>query len=255
MGALVLLYEPRRGGRTSQSQTGGRSAFTGLSYIDRLTDDPEDPTRGYAELRHTLDFNVIVPVGHSRVSGTALQSAVTSIGFEEASRIVAVGLAVPDNLSREVARQGLTDVAELIDVATRPILEVVTNRRVRDASFRFRVVERAYNGVCALSGIAMTNGHGRAETDAAHIRPVANDGPDTVRNGIALMKSLHWAFDRGFLSLSDDGDILHVERGLDPSVVALLRTDRRALLPAEDDERPHPSFLGWHREHVFKGAA
>ena len=36
----------------------------------------------------------------------------------------------------------------------------------------------------------MTNGNGRAEADAAHVRPVANDGPDTVRNGIALMKSM-----------------------------------------------------------------
>ena len=80
-----------------------------------------------------------------------------------------------------------------------------------------------------------------------------NDGPDIVRNGIALMKSLHWAFDRGFISLADDGRILTVERGIDGGIRGLLRPGGTALLPEQADERPHPEFLKWHRENVFRG--
>jgi putative restriction endonuclease len=153
----------------------------------------------------------------------------------------------------EGVRVGLVDAEELLDTPARRSQEIVTNRLVRDASFRFRVVEQAYDGRCALTGVRMTNGYGRAEVDAAHIQPVANGGPDATRNGIALMKSMHWAFDRGLLGLSDSGHILTVDRGLDGTVAKLLPDDRQAFLPEKVDLRPHHAFLEWHREHVFKG--
>ena len=49
---------------------------------------------------------------------------------------------------------------------------------------------------------------GRAEVDAAHIRPVEKNGPDIVSNGLALSGTAHWMFDRGLISLSDDLEIL-----------------------------------------------
>jgi putative restriction endonuclease len=180
---------------------------------------------------------------------------VLQIDYEEASRIVAIGLSVPHSEGGAESRVGLSDLSDLTDVTARPIEQVLQSRRVRDASFHYRVVEKAYQGRCAFTGVRMTNGHGRAEADAAHIRPVAADGPDTVRNGLALMKSLHWAFDRGLVALADDGRILTVERGLEEPVRHLLAADGRAILPRHADERPHPAFLRWHREHVFKGAA
>lgn len=48
----------------------------------------------------------------------------------------------------------------------------------------------------------------RAETQAAHIMSVEAGGPDVVNNGIALAGTVHWMFDRGLVSLSDEGDIL-----------------------------------------------
>ena len=254
VGALVLLYEPRRGGSLTSSG-GGRSAFTGLAYIQELWDDPDDNTHGYATLRNAMDFNVAVALRYTPISGKALQSAVLTIPFDVAGEIITRGLTVPMEATEASEREGLADVSDLVMLTDRPIEQVVGNQRVRDASFRFNVVERVYDGRCALTGIRMTNGKGRAEADAAHIRPVAKDGPDTVRNGIALMKSLHWAFDRGLVSLSDDGAILTVERGVDASVLGLLTPDRKALLPAKADERPHAAFLMWHRSNVFKGAA
>jgi len=255
VGSFVLFYEPRRRGSSADAQSGGRSAFTGGAFIDRLTDDPSDSASGFAWLRYAVDFNTIVPISATSVSGNALQWAVLEIPYDEAERIVAMGLTVPIAAVDASSRQGLTDVEELFNLERRPLEEVALSRRIRDQSFRYRVVERAYDGRCALSGIRMTNGRGRAEADAAHIRPVEKDGPDTLRNGIALTKSLHWAFDRGLISLANDGQILTVDRGLDPAILGLLRPDKVALLPRLLDERPHPAFLAWHRTNVFKGAA
>ena len=255
VGALVLLYEPRRGGKSAESSGGGRMAFTGLAYIERVWDDPEDPTHAFASLRDAIDFNTIVSIGETTVSGNALQSAVLAIPFEIAAEIAARGLSVPAFEGFAETREGLAEVVDLSNLDQRPFTEIVQNRLVRDASFRFRVVEQAYEGICAFTGIRLTNGRGRAEADAAHIMPVKENGPDTVRNGIALMKSMHWAFDRGLISLADSGTILTVERGFDASAVKMLCSDRRAILPERDDEKPHPAFLEWHRRNVFKGAA
>ena len=255
IGAMVLMYEPRRSGRSPTSSSGGRSAFTAVAYVEKIWDDPDDVTHAYAGLRHAMDFHAPVHIQNTAVSAKALQSAILPIPFSVAGEIVAKGLSVPAHATEAGEREGLADIADLMGIENRPIEQVVSNRRVRDASFRFNVVEQAYNGRCALTGIRMTNGFGRAEADAAHIRPVSDEGPDTVRNGIALMKSLHWAFDRGLISLSNEGLILTVDRGIDESVLALLRPDRKAMFPTGIDKRPHASFLEWHRANRFKGAA
>lgn len=254
VGCFVLFYEPRRGGEFHGSNSGGREAFVGGAYVDRLSDDPTDPSHGFAWFRFAMDFSTIVPRTSTSITGRRLQSVVLDDApYQLVETIVGIGLTVDVGENNPTHREGLSDVEELVSIKTRPLQEVTTNRRLRDQSFRYRVVERVYAGTCAFTGICMTNGRGRAEADAAHIRPVEQDGPDTIRNGIALMKSIHWAFDRGLVSMSDGGRILTTERGIDSSLRRLFRSDGIALLPKRADERPHPAFLAWHREHVFKG--
>lgn len=247
---LVLLYEPRRGG-TSRS-TGGRMGFVAFAFIDRVWDDPDDPSHAFLSYRMYTEFISVVPLAVTSVPAKSLQNAVRPVSYAEAEEVVRRGLLLQPG---EGIREGLVDADVLIDTPERRSREIVTNSLVRDASFRFRVVEQAYDGRCALTGVRMTNGHGRAEVDAAHIQPVAAGGPDSTRNGLALMKSMHWAFDRGLVSLSDAGRILTVDRGLDTAVLRLLPDDRRAFLPENPDLQPHYAFLEWHRQHVFKGAA
>ena len=99
----------------------------------------------------------------------------------------------------------------------------------------------------------MINGGGRAEVEAAHIRPVEANGPDTIQNGLALSGTVHWMFDRGLIGLSDDLDILVSRQVNDRAgVEALINRTGRALAPLRAADRPHPHFLAWHREHVFK---
>ena len=130
---------------------------------------------------------------------------------------------------------------------------VLVSRKFREQSFA-RQVKRAYGARCAMSGLELRNGGGRPEVEAAHILPVEKNGPDTVRNGIALSGTIHWMFDRGLLAVDDDGTIL-MESGSITSEIAdrLLVPNRQLIVPANEAMRPHPEYLRWHRENLFKG--
>lgn len=74
-----------------------------------------------------------------------------------------------------------------------------------------------------------------------------------MRNGLALSGTVHWMFDRGLISLSDDYRVLKASDRLPEAVNRLLLPDGRMLLPDDPGLRPHPRYLRYHREHVFKG--
>ncbi|WP_336510476.1 HNH endonuclease [Agrobacterium tumefaciens] len=88
---------------------------------------------------------------------------------------------------------------------------------------------------------------------AAHIRPVAHGGPDSVRNGMALSGTVHWMFDRGLISVDDDYSMLIASAGVPDTILRLMNPERRLLVPERPGERPHSQFLQYHREQVFKG--
>lgn len=134
----------------------------------------------------------------------------------------------------------------------RPIIERVVSRPFRDAAFTLSV-RSAYDNTCAMTGLKIINGGGRPEVQAAHIRPVADAGPDSVRNGIALSGTIHWMFDRGLLSLDDDLTILIAGSSVPDTVKRLITPRRKLLAPQRPEFRPHPQFLSYHRNSIFKG--
>ena len=79
-----------------------------------------------------------------------------------------------------------------------PIIERLSRRPFRDRVFSTGI-KRAYDNTCAISGLRIINGGGRAEAQAAHIQPVHANGPDSLRNGVALSSTFHWMFDRGLI--------------------------------------------------------
>ena len=88
---------------------------------------------------------------------------------------------------------------------------------------------------------------------AAHIRPVENRGPDSVRNGIALSGTVHWMFDRGLISVDENFDILIAKDRVPTTIDRLLAANRKLILPNRADLYPHQKFLDYHRREVFKG--
>jgi putative restriction endonuclease len=82
---------------------------------------------------------------------------------------------------------------------------------------------------------------------------VEQNGPDIVKNGIALSGTAHWMFDRGLISLSEELEILISRQVNDvDSVKSFINKNGRAIPPIEERDRPHPRFLEWHRESCFK---
>ena len=78
---------------------------------------------------------------------------------------------------------------------------------LRSHIFRKAVLE-IYDGRCAISGMKLEFGKNVTLVDACHIIPFADAQGDTITNGIALSPTLHRAFDRGLVSVSDDYRVL-----------------------------------------------
>ena len=172
------------------------------------------------------------------------------------ARIVTLGLGEHDDLLPRIGEAPLQDLEEtqapFIYEQERVRVERLTSRVLRDRVFR-RLVLDAYDRRCAITGLKLINGRGRAEVEAAHIRPVEANGPDSLHNGIALSGTAHWMFDRGLISLADDLEILISRHVNDQEGVrAMVNRTGRALAPNRLSQRPHPRFLGWHRDNCFK---
>ena len=184
-----------------------------------------------------------------------LRVSVRAIPEADFAAIVAAGIGRDLADGRELPREdyispSLFEAQEPFHVE-RQRVAALTSRTIRDRAFRAGVLS-AYDSRCAFTRLKFINGGGRAEVQAAHIRPVESGGPDSIRNGMALSGTVHWMFDRGLLSMSDDGDVLVSRHVNNIDEVERLIPNRKAHLPANPQLRPHPSFLGWHRERVFK---
>ncbi|MFP2926299.1 HNH endonuclease [Pyxidicoccus sp. 3LG] len=260
VGDFIVYYEPRRT-EGANSRTGRQSYFA-VARVSRVDEDRVKPGHYYASVDSFLEFEHAVPfntgghyyeLGLRKADGStnkgAFGRAVRPLSDAEFEAILHAGFM----RELDVWERTPTGVEEPQPVyAERPITEQVIQRPFREAAFRRRV-RQAYSETCAVSGLRLINGGGRPEVQAAHIQPVAHQGPDSVRNGLALTGTVHWLFDRGLLSVGDDYRILLARSGVPEDVGRLIHSNRQLRLPRREEWRPHPSYLKWHREHVFKG--
>ncbi|WP_440770881.1 HNH endonuclease [Natronorubrum sp. DTA28] len=123
-----------------------------------------------------------------------------------------------------------------------------TQRRVRSSAFASRV-KSAYDSRCAICGTSRESPAGTVDIEAAHIYPKRDDGRDVVQNGLALCRLHHWAFDAGWLAVSDEYRILVADRPDLEGYEEFSRLEGETItVPALEDERPHAKFLAAHRE-------
>ncbi len=122
--------------------------------------------------------------------------------------------------------------------------------RIGQGAFRVLVTD-AYSRRCAVTGEKTL-----PVLEAAHIKPYAESGPNTISNGLLLRSDLHILFDKGYITLNDD---LNVE------VSSRIREEyengreyyawhgsQLSQMPESNNERPSEAFLEWHREHIYK---
>ena len=128
-------------------------------------------------------------------------------------------------------------------------VERLVVQRVGQDIFRSGLMEY-WEGRCAVTGLSIS-----PLLLASHIKPWSQCDTDAERldvfNGILLGPNLDAAFDRGFITVEDDGAIT-----VSPS---LGDGDRRALglevpLRVKGLASGHLPYLAWHREHWFEKA-
>ena len=121
-------------------------------------------------------------------------------------------------------------------------------QRVGQSIFRNGLIDY-WEGRCAITGLAVVE-----LLRASHIKPWADCATDAERldvfNGLLLAPHLDAAFDRGFISINDDGHVVLAE-SLDPSAHALLGLEEPLQVTRLTDA--HRAYLAWHRGHVFRG--
>ncbi|MGE5767262.1 MAG: HNH endonuclease [Bacteroidota bacterium] len=267
VGDWIIYYEPRK--------VAGTRGYFAIAKVAQIIPDPKAPGMYLALIEPGSYLDFISPVAFSgpdgviergilndegRIAGRA-QSAVRPISTADFNRIISLGLnerepELPrsDGPGETSSGTGFEDGGQVpfIFEQERDRVTQFSSRIIRDRLFR-RLVLRAYDKRCAITGLKLINGRGRAEVNAAHIRAVEANGPDILTNGIALSGTAHWMFDRGLISLSDDLDILVSRQANDPeSIEGLINKTGRAITPSRQFERPHPRFLQWHRENCFK---
>jgi putative restriction endonuclease len=267
VGDFIVYYEPRRASADTSSR-GGRQAYFAVARVTGVDTDPVRADHFYARIADYLEFDRPVPFrdgahyyesalkrDDGETSKGAFGRAVRALPDHEFDLILGAGFTADDSL---VAPRPETadDRRELDDIPQadfeRPIVERLIARPFRDQAFA-RQVRLAYDNRCAVTGLRLINGGGRAEVQAAHIRPVASHGPDSLRNGLALCGTAHWMFDRGLIAVDDDFHILTVRDRLPEDFERLLLPDRTLRAPNDAATQPHRQFLRWHRDNVFKG--
>ena len=128
-------------------------------------------------------------------------------------------------------------------------------RRQRDRDFRHKVLQ-AYEHRCAVTGTRFALHGAYTACEAAHIKWHGYEGPDTVKNGLALEPTLHRLFDLGAWSLTDDHKIL-VSKNLtgDGTALARLRSRHRKplIMPHDPRDWAGVDFIRWHREEKLGG--
>jgi putative restriction endonuclease len=267
IGDWIIYYEPRR---TSGdlSSSGGRQSYFATARLLSIERDHSHENHYYAFVSDYLEFDHTVPFkeGHhyyesslqrndGKTNKGAFGRAVRLIPDKEYDLILQAGFA---KVLRVTADENQTPSATPYELGDefaqyeRSIVERIVARPFRDVAFAVSVKE-AYQDTCAMTGLKIINGGGRAEVQAAHIQPVSQNGPDSIRNGVALSGTVHWMFDRGLVSIDDDYSILVAADRLPDTVMRLLNENRRLILPPRADVRPHQHYLNYHRENIFKG--
>jgi putative restriction endonuclease len=137
----------------------------------------------------------------------------------------------------------------------------------RTSRFREGVVQ-AYDFRCAITQFSagvLPQGRVTALVEAAHIRPVADRGSDSLSNGIAMTPTVHRLFDAGLFTVrtaSDGGLETQVSGALDKRMITSpdgasrieLCDGSRLVLPIDRGAWPSVEQIQYHQRRVFVGA-
>lgn len=201
----------------------------------------------FDQIKHGATYRLLdtllLKYDNSKLSSHAL------IPFSELSFLKIPPTPEVDVTSKELPN----DIRETI--FTEPIGEATPQdnesiRKIRNANFRDLVL-MFYDYKCAITGTKQLIEYGNlSNLEAAHIYAFSKNGGNNPSNGIPLIRDLHWAFDNGFITLTNDYRIKVHDKAMNIEYLAAF--DNQAISVPEDSRaRPNLQSVEWHRDNVF----
>ncbi|HEX6981322.1 MAG TPA: HNH endonuclease [Balneolaceae bacterium] len=123
--------------------------------------------------------------------------------------------------------------------------------RIGQGAFRVLVTD-AYQRRCAVTGEKTL-----PVLEAAHIKPYAESGPNSISNGLLLRSDMHILFDKGYMTLDNDLNV-EISRRIKEEYqngreYYAYHGKRLSNIPPDLHEQPSSGFLEWHQHEVYKG--
>lgn len=159
------------------------------------------------------------------------------------------GVSISDDIL-EVVKEEQKDLLSAIE-EDNPEEEAVEEVRganlFTSVSFRDFVLY-AYGYKCAITGRSIRYKN-LNNLEAAHIQPRAQSGTYLPCNGLALCRDMHWAFDKGFITITDDYTV-EVHEEVKTTILSEI-DGKKIMVPDDPYFQPEKKFLKHHRENIF----
>lgn len=123
---------------------------------------------------------------------------------------------------------------------------------VRSGIFK-RELPKLYNYQCAISGLQISALTSVQMVDACHIIPFSISRNDTVKNGFCLTPTLHRAFDRGLVAITENYKVKTSSLIKENQSVYAIKQfeDNQIFLPNNTEYYPDLAYFKWHEEEKF----
>lgn len=128
-------------------------------------------------------------------------------------------------------------------ISSQPEIEKLFNVN----SFRDFVMV-GYNNLCAITE-SVIKYSSFMNIEAAHIIPKSHGGSYIPSNGIAMSRDMHWAFDKGFFTISDDYKIV-VHESVQSDYLQMFN-GKKIIIPSDPFFQPDKKSLKYHRDNIF----
>lgn len=220
-------------------QGGQLRFYEGGIVVMRLIQDPDFESGLYMDYAAPSDvqyeiYNKILNENQLDGSGNyAVYDGVIQV-FEQAVAKV--------DVSEQDVKVAPEDIS-YIEKRKNDISQLFTEKQFRD------FVSVAYQHKCAITGTVIEY-KDLNNLETAHIRPKSHGGPFLPCNGMTLCRDFHWAFDHGFLALSDDYRVMVSKKA--PSPLLLPYDGKAIFLPTEPFFQPELEYVQYHRKNVFE---
>jgi len=157
---------------------------------------------------------------------------------------------IAEDAKKEIEKQQneVLEIEEESTISEQDDIEAIRGAHLFNPTTFREFVLLAYNCKCAITGQAIV-WKKLNNLEAAHIQPKAQAGTYLPCNGIALSRDMHWAFDKGFITINQDFCVeVHPEM---KDTLLQQYHGQKIIVPVEPYFQPAEKFIKHHNTRIF----